>query len=173
MALDAPPAPKANKRRLVGKQPVPPITITDDEGDESDEGGEAIEHRAVDPWSCAQEIYGIRSRELMRLIQQRAPPILFELLLTLTACAVLPIRQDLLVDAIEYFAGVAEIQKAVQTCGMKCLAFDKDYDDEGMDLLSDLGFVTAFIWALRLKRYGLTPWGTLCSSWIWVSRSVT
>ena len=57
--------------------------------------------------------------------------------------------------------------------GKKCLAFDKDYDDEGMDLLTDMGFVTAFVWALRLQRFGLTPWGTLCSSWVWVSRSTT
>ena len=165
--------PKAKKRRLVGKQPLPSMQISDDEGGEGSEDPHVDANLHVDPWILAQEMYGITSRELMLLIQQRAPPIIFEILLTLTACSVLPIKPDLLVDAIEYFAGVAEIQKAVQTCGMKCLAFDKDYDDEGMDLLSDLGFVTAFIWALRLKRYGLTAWGTLCSSWIWVSRSVT
>lgn len=257
--FDPPMAPKAKKRRLVGKQSPTPVEISDDNGDEGgdgakdgdgaeddtqfwadlgvrtpaqvmgepplgtprkqrpppveisddkggaeisddegggetsdDEGGTGRLHNqspisgfasplvefldqdsGLDPWVFAQEIYGITSRELMLLIHMRAPAIIFELLLTLTACSVLPISQHDLVDGVEYFSGVAQVQKQIQKVAMSCLAYDKDYDAEGMDLLTDLGFVTAFVWACRLKRYGLTAWGTLCSSWIWVSRSVT
>ena len=101
--------PEAKKRRLVGKQPLPSMQISDDEGGEGSEDPHVDANLHVAPWILAQEMYGITSRELMLLIQQRAPPIIFEILLTLTACSVLPIKPDLLVDAIEYFAGVAEI----------------------------------------------------------------
>ena len=62
-----------------------------------------------DPWVEAKNVYGISSRELILLIAQRAPPILFSLLLCLRMCKILPIQEHMLIDGIEYFAGVAEI----------------------------------------------------------------
>ena len=42
-----------------------------------------------------------------------------------------------------------------------------------MDLLTNLGFVTALVWALRLWRFSVSAWGTLCSSWVWIIRITT
>ena len=154
--------------------PVKRACVTVDISDESDADMEAnVDSDDEDPWVQAQTQYGISSHELMILIRNRAPPILFAILMALTSVGVLPIPHELRVNGVEYFAGVAAIQKAIQSIGEKCLAFDKDYDSDGQDLLTNKGFITALVWALRLHQFSLTPWGTLCSSWVWMSRSVT
>ena len=73
--------------------------------------------------------------------------------MALMAAGVLPIPDNLRVSGVEYFAGVAAIQKAIQGLGEKCLAFDKDYDSDGHDLLTNKSFIRALVWESSLTCF--------------------
>eukprot|EP00969_Alexandrium_andersonii_P039510 1731174-Alexandrium_andersonii.AAC.1 len=66
---------------------------------------------------------------------------------------------------IDFFAGIANIQKSLSAAGLRCLAYDKVYNPIGHDILHPRGFLTALVWTLRLAPYSFTHWGTCCSTW--------
>ncbi len=73
---------------------------------------------------------------------------------------------------IEYDAGVAMLAREAQRAGMSCTAFDKLYCDEH-DKMTPEGFKLWTCAMMRVFPQGVTWFATQCSSFSWVSRSVS
>ena len=74
---------------------------------------------------------------------------------------------------VEYYAGDAAVTKAQQARGIEAQALDIRYDDVGQDMTSDHGFINALACALNIIPGGGSHWGTVCSSWIFMSSGTT
>ncbi|CAK0838405.1 unnamed protein product [Prorocentrum cordatum] len=76
------------------------------------------------------------------------------------------------VDAVDLFAGRARITKWGTLGGLNVLPIDRTCVDH-MDILTTTGLAIVIVALLRIKPPGLMFAGPQCSSWVWVSRSVT
>ena len=79
--------------------------------------------------------------------------------------------QDLLM--VEYFCGEKAVTNAFgKCCGKKRVkGYDIKHDPHNQNLNTGDGFLLALCWLLRLiEAEGLSWWGTVCSSWIWLAR---
>ena len=88
----------------------------------------------------------------------------------LTMCHHLPSLPD--VDVVEFFAGVATIQRAAAARGLNSVAYDLAFDSR-MNLLEPLGFMYAFELLMRCKSNALVHFAPPCSSWVFMSRGST
>lgn len=75
-------------------------------------------------------------------------------------------------DLLDVCAGRARTTRWGTHVGLTCVPIDRLYCDR-MDLLTDDGFALVLLLALRLRRGALATLGPQCSSWVWLSRSVT
>ena len=92
---------------------------------------------------------------------------LLEILMTLV-----PIIPDL--DFVEFFCGAKAVTFALERLGLRGLGYDKIHDRSHQNMMSGLGFCCALCWLLRVTPDDGFVWeGTLCSSWIWLSRGTT
>ena len=112
--------------------------------------------------------YGLTGKEFRSLKRQQAPDVLF---IILAAMRRIQGRIEPHLDGIEYFAGASTIQSQMLAHGYCCLAYDICNDHKHQDILSPSGFLTALSWALSLRELSMTHWATVCSSWVWLSRS--
>ena len=69
------------------------------------------------------------------------------------------------IDAIEYYAGKHEVTKAEWRHGLKGYPYDKDFDEETMDINTPLGFIHAFHVTMRVRLGGMSLHAPVCSSW--------
>jgi hypothetical protein len=100
------------------------------------------------------------------------PRIFFWILLRLRHIPGLIHTPDL--NCVEYFAGVQSIARAFSDGGLNAAAYDICNDSVKQDFVGDLGFITAIQWAKRLiPGDSLAFFATVCSTWVWVSRSST
>ena len=116
--------------------------------------------------------FGLQAKHYRRLKRLRAPVIMWQLLWYI-ATAMEPGRVQQDVQCIEYYAGVGRVAKAFATAGLQSLTYAVNDDPLCQDFLSPQGMITATTYAMRLVRGGLAHWGTVCSSWVWISRSTT
>lgn len=77
------------------------------------------------------------------------------------------------VDCVEYFAGCQAVTRAWSRCGYKSCPYEILLDKSTMDILSPTGFCIALTMALRLKRNAFVLLATVCSTWVFLSRSST
>ena len=112
----------------------------------------------------------IRPYQYRNLMRFAVPPVLISMLLFMGTS---PVGDTSPIDVIDFFAGGASVQKAFTTMQYRAVAYDIVNDATYQDLLSDEGWLTALSWANRLSEGGLTHWGTVCSTWVWISRSST
>ena len=116
------------------------------------------------------EACGITAPEVRALHRLGAPPILFWLLAVLLRMLG-PRSLDL--DCVEWYSGVGEVHAAMQWRFFASLPYDVIHDDNYQDMTTAWGFITALEWARRMTFFGFSPFGTVCSSWVWVCRSTT
>eukprot|EP00969_Alexandrium_andersonii_P249165 11012238-Alexandrium_andersonii.AAC.1 len=108
-------------------------------------------------------ILGITPSQYRRLRRFKAPAIVYQLYL-FYHCMVGCLETN--IDAIDFFAGVANVKKGFQKLGYNACAYDYVNDPQFQNILLDCGFLTAFTWVVRLKAgTGFTHWGTVCSTW--------
>ena len=116
------------------------------------------------------EHMGLRGVELRRLLRMNLPAMLFNIFIAITRIFALnPIRRDL--DCVEMFSGKATIRDAFRASGGRALGYDITYDPSDNDLNSVTGFCVAVVLTMRLKSRSVQWWATVCSSWVWMSRS--
>ena len=115
------------------------------------------------------EHMGLMGAEVRRLLSWGLPCFFFNMITILTRTTT--IFRDL--DCVEYFSGEKTIVDAFLSKGYNALGFDVRYDSILHDLNSILGWITALIYALRMKCKSLQWWATVCSTWVWMSRSST
>ena len=125
--------PAAKRMRLMHKQPPPRL----------------YERRSL----VMSRKCGILPSEFRCLKRLRAPLMLFVILEGLVRLTGSAVARDL--HGVEYFAGVANIQKTMMKRGWQCLGYDKLQDKVGQDLNTDAGFMAAIAWAMRIQLGGL------------------
>ena len=77
-------------------------------------------------------------------------------------------------DFVEYFSEAKAVTNGLLQRGLKGFGYDKKQDFLQEDLQSPLGFIVALVWILRVRIDDGIIWlGTMCSSWIWLSRGST
>ena len=116
------------------------------------------------------EACGVSALEIRTLHRLGAPPILFWVLAVLLRLLGPP-ALDL--DCVDWYSGVGEINASFQRRGLASLPFDVIHDPVYQDMTGTWGFITAIEWARRLKWFAFAPFGTVCSSWVWVCRSTS
>ena len=78
-------------------------------------------------------------------------------------------------DMLEMFSGQGLVAAQWLWSGHKSSTFEYKADGVNQDFTSACGLITALGQILRLKRdnSSLVWWGTVCSSWVWLCRSLT
>ena len=116
------------------------------------------------------EALGMKPGEVRRMRRIRFPRWLYRLM---GALARLPLPEPQDLDLVEWFNGVESVVAAWQNAGYAAFGYDKR-KHELMDLTSDAGFVLALVIHMRLRSSrSMQSFGTVCSSWIWMSRAST
>ena len=98
------------------------------------------------------------------------PILMFEILCAVTRLQGLPQRK---LDLVEYFCGVATITQNFRLAGFCGIGYDIDKDNIHNDLCLPQGFLCALRLLQSLSARGLAWFATVCSSWVWMSRSTT
>ena len=76
------------------------------------------------------------------------------------------------IHVADFFAGKSRIARWSELLGLTTVAIDRDHSSH-LDFCSDEGLATAICTLLRVREGGLCFMGPQCSSWVWLSRSVT
>ena len=77
------------------------------------------------------------------------------------------------IGGCEYYAGQAEVTKALCRRGYDVYAYDIKYLSDLMDMCNPLGFLYAIVLCLRVRSHGICWFGTVCSSWVWIAKATT
>ena len=77
------------------------------------------------------------------------------------------------IGGVEYFAGEAEVTKALRRRAYDVYSYDIKYIRDLMDLCNPLGCLYALVLCLRVRSHGICWFGTVCSSWVWIARATT
>ena len=80
---------------------------------------------------------------------------------------------DMTVDMVEWMCGVGRVEEAFSSASYHAIGFDRDTRDPLQDILLPHGLLLALSIARQCKFKSFHDWGTLCSSWVWVARSVS
>ena len=85
-----------------------------------------------------------------------------------------PVGARDLLQCIDVFAGTAKIFNAFSESVFPSAKYDVLFDPEAQDINTDAGVVLLLVWLRRLAPgSSITHWGTLCKTWIWLSRNST
>ena len=120
---------------------------------------------------AAAERFGLCGEELRRLLRMRAPIIIYQILWFIHMSLGAGVSCDL--DCVDYFAGIGGVARSFTDRMRKAVTFEILDDFELEDILKPLGMLKGCTYARKLRRRGLGHWGTVCSSFIWICRSVT
>ena len=75
------------------------------------------------------------------------------------------------VDAVDLFSGTATVVEAFCAAGRKAMGYDHILDPKFESITSGEGFMTALLYSLSIVVGGLAHFATVCSTWVFVSRS--
>ena len=109
-----------------------------------------------------------RSLAVLAVLHGRVPPAIFDY----CRAAISAIGLCTPIDALELFAGRKAVTRGFRLLGHVAVAFERR-DDPSMDFLTPCGFLQATCLALSLRTNGFLLAAPVCSSWVWLSRSVT
>lgn len=158
----------AVKRRVRGKQPPAPEDTPS--GVKAESLGLPAQVTRT-PSDVKAESLGLLPIYFRRMLALMVPGWLFTIIWHIRH---MDINSHESIDAIEFYAGRRTIQRAfVVHEGMRAAAFDKSYADEAQSFTTDIGFLHSVVLALRLRARGLSFWATVCSTWVFMSRSST
>ena len=76
-------------------------------------------------------------------------------------------------DRTEFVSGIASITKRWADAGYNSFSFDRIDGNRFEDLSQTDGFLTAIWMCLSVRMSGLCHWGTVCSSWVLMSRGTS
>ena len=115
---------------------------------------------------------GMEPAEMARFMLFSPPKVLLAILALMHCLPEFAI--DFLLDTVEFFAGEAQVTKNWAASGLRSLAYDVKEDKKYQNLNGDWGFIAA-LQALRRLRpgRGCTWMGTVCSTWVFMSRAST
>ena len=113
---------------------------------------------------------GLSSKEYRRMRRWQVPESLFMML----ACIHhLGGWVPMTFDCVEWFAGVGMVKRAFTEIDMCAFAYDWEIDRVNMDFCSIAGFILAMQICLGSKFRSMQHFDILCSTWIWMARSMT
>ena len=103
----------------------------------------------------------------------QVPTVFYHILALMFACPAFRDEPDM--DMVEWFCGMKELTMAAARAGCKAAGFDMNRDAERQNMNSEIGLVFALQFARRLHKCieSLGWFGTVCSSWIFLSRGTT
>ena len=114
------------------------------------------------------ETLGLHGIFFRRMVALAVPGWFFKIIYLLRRMPTLHLEES--AEAIEFYAGRRTVQRAFAVEGHQALAFDKSYH-ASHDFCTDLGFLHAIMLCLYLRARGLSFWATVCSTWVFMSRS--
>ena len=156
-----------------GWRPHDHIYISDDDDDEQNDTPAAKHPRSVRMRRSERicQCFCISARAYRQLRRAVLPLIFWQLLFFISSTNV-PLPPIRLLD---YYAGQGLILEEALKRGVAGLSFEINDNKIMEDALTPQGQITQFVFALRLQEHyqSLAHWGTVCSSWIWMSRSST
>ena len=112
---------------------------------------------------------GMEGVEVRRLFRMCLPLWFFNLMF-FAAHAFDVIRN---LDGLELFAGAGEIMQSFRDAFYKAAGYDKSWDEQIHNFNSTAGFVHARVLTVKLQVHGCNWYATVCSTWVWMSRSST
>ena len=113
---------------------------------------------------------GISSREFRRCVRFGVPMVFFQ---TLAYLHFSEGWQSLHMDCGEWMCGVGVIQSAFAASGLESFGYDRRTRNPLHDILTGPGWMMGLSYLRCSKFFSLHHWGILCSSWVWISRSVS
>ena len=120
---------------------------------------------------------GLEVMEYMSLRKMGLPVVFFNLLAMLIRPAMaLADTTGRLVrkyHCVEFYAGVGNVARAFTKEGLEAKTYDIVQDANFMNMSSAYAFLTAIAYCMMLRKYSLSHWASVCSTWIWISRSST
>ena len=159
----------AKRRRLHGKQ----------SGDWSDgNDGNDGDDEAFIPVAPASRLsaraahrLGISAKEYRGLRRAEAPCILYQILFYITS--LLPSVRNPDVQLVDFYMGRGHIKEEAERRGFRALGYEVLDDAVLQNACTLQGLITMVLYCMRLGRNGVSHWGTVCSSWIFLSRNST
>ena len=118
---------------------------------------EDIKHSKHSTWIVPQQVLSMLPECVKRLMP-------------VGANGILRVLRDL--DQVELCAGVARPTRWAKLAGLAAIALDRDYQPR-FDLCTAEGLAIALVLVFRIRHAGILIAGPQCSSWVWISRSVT
>ena len=160
---------RRNERvRLKGKQPVGK--------DQESKQKEQKQHEETLPKSVGMSksqrrarATGLTENEVRSLMSRGWPIAMFNLL---SLCMSLSAVQRTC-DATEFFSGIGSIAKRWTDNGYASMSFDRIDGNRFQDLSQSDGFLTSLWMTMCMAIGGLCHWGTVCSSWVFMSRATS
>ena len=143
-----------------------PIVETDVDGSEAEELPHKQPRRRHS--HLRAERFGIAPQHYRNLRRYCAPLALFHLLAHIRDMNHGPIGRDLWMA--DMYAGEGAVSKAFRSAGFAAAEFEIRRSRAHMDMLTPTGLMVATILGLRLAPGGLSSWGTVCTSFIFVSQ---
>jgi hypothetical protein len=113
---------------------------------------------------------GLSGKEF-RALRRFGSPVLLYMLLQAMVIQFGRVDQD--VRMCEFFSGVGELASAARRRQWGALTFDWDDDNRYQDFESPYGLHEGLLMMMRCCPQSLVSWGTPCSLWVWMSRSVS
>ena len=151
------------KRRLRGKQSGP----SNDAAPEAQVPQPPPSTRTSDR---AAFLMGLTGKQYRFLRRAEAPIILFQMLFFITG--LLPSIRVPDVDCVDFYMGRGHIKECFDV-DFRALGYEIADDCVMQNALTLQGLITMILYGMRLCSCGLSHWGTVCSSWVFLSRSST
>ena len=114
---------------------------------------------------------GLSPSEWRGLRRAGAPPILFVMLAFLVSNSLIRGGRDL--DNVDFFAGMKAVSNTWNEHSFAAASYELLDDPQCQNFCSGPGLLFALMLTMRMRMGALSSWGTVCSSWIFVSSSVT
>ena len=156
----------AKRRRLHGKQ-------SGEFEDDHDGDDEAFIPAAPASRSSARAAHrlGLSAKEYRKLRRVEAPCILYQVLFFITS--LLPSVRDPDITWLDMYMGRGHIKDEAERRGFQALGFEVLDDAVLQNAMTLQGMITMLLYCMRLGSTGVSHWGTVCSSWVFLSRSST
>ena len=121
---------------------------------------------------CRAAVYGLSKTSFLILCHLRSPPFLFNMLYYLNRFP--DFQGDNFLLFIDVMCGIGMIFKVCSEAGIPGAKYDWNHDNVLQNILTPEGLLTLLQWSrLLVPGEGATHWGTLCSTWVFMSRSTT
>ena len=129
-------------------------------------------YRMKTRWSeKAAEFYAVDAKTFRRLSRAMVPVILWQIMFWLRTQVAGLSEPDL--SCIDYYMGLGRIRATFQRNGHEAVGFEASDSPKFQNACTLEGLVTMILFAMRLIPQGLSHWGTVCSTWVVLSRNST